>query len=407
LKLLLRRIKLAGAIAAMSLLVGACATSPPEQLEKARSSYQQAQQSNAAQYAPTELAEARKALKQAEQAYQEEGDEQLPRTLAYIAQRRAQEAMAQGKVNYLVTTREAKQQELVQRTDQARQRYQEELVRQRQINQMTAQQLEQQRAQLEQQRQRFAQERAQLDEQDRAAEDLRQRERDYQAAIQRLEVEIERREQAEDQLEEAMSTLEDVATVREEDGRGQVITLDNSVLFEVGKSELLPNARQRLKQVSDVLQMQQDRTITIEGHTDAQGSQQLNDRLSRDRAQSVKEYLVSRGLAADRIRTVGYGEERPIAGNESPEGRAMNRRVEIVLPTAEAVGGGPDRQDQQQQDQQQQDQQQQDQQPQQDMEPSEREMMEPSEPSEPSQEDWEADEPQDEEMLEEEPSPMD
>ena len=348
-QLLLHRLKFVGLIAALSLLVGACATSPPKQLEKARTTYQEAQQSNAAKYAPTELAQARKALLRAEQAFEEEGDEDITRTLSYVALRRAQEAMAQGEVNYLVTTREAKQQELFTRTEQARQQYQRELVRQRQVAQMNQQQLEQKRQQLEQARQ-------QLEQQDMTREEQLQREREYGAAIQKLEVEIQRRKQAEKQLEQARAKLEDVATVRQEDGRGQVITLDNSVLFEVGESELMPNARQRLKQVAEVLQMQQDRTITIEGHTDSQGTTSLNERLSEQRADAVKNFLVSRGIDSSRVRTVGYGEERPVASNQSPEGRAMNRRVEIVLPTDTAVGGGPEQQNKQQNQQNQQNQ---------------------------------------------------
>ncbi|QDG49573.1 DUF4398 domain-containing protein [Persicimonas caeni] len=340
---LLHRFKFAGLVAALSLMLGACATtSPPEQLVEARASYQKAQQSNAAKYAPTELAQAKKALLTAEKQFQETGDEEITRTLAYIAKRRSQEAMAQGKVNFLVTTRQAKQSELLARTESMREQYQRQLIRQRQMAQMNEQQLEQKRQELEQARE-------ELEDQGMTAEQLRQREREYAAAISKLEVEIERRKKAEQQLQTAMNKLEDIAEVRQEDGRGQVITLDNSVLFEVGQSELLPNARQRLKQVADVLQMQEDRKIVIEGHTDAQGSDQLNQRLSRERAQSVKDFLVSRGVDASRVQTVGYGEDRPIATNRTVEGRAMNRRVEIVLPTAEAVGGGPDQQKQQQQ----------------------------------------------------------
>lgn len=372
---LLHRFKLVGLIAALSLLVGACATAPPKQLEKARATYQQAQQSNAAKYAPTELAQARKALVRAEQAFEEEGDEEITRTLSYIALRRAQEAMAQGKVNYLVTTREAKQQELFARTEQARQQFRSQLIRQRQVAQMNEQQLEQKREQLERARER-------LQEQDMTREEQMQREREYATAIQKLEVEIERRKRAEQELEQVRERLDEVATVRQEDGRGQVITLDNSVLFEVGKSELLPNARQRLKQVADVLQMQEDRTITIEGHTDSQGSNSLNERLSEKRAESVKDYLVSRGIDSSRVRTVGFGEERPIASNDSPEGRAMNRRVEIVLPTDTAVGGGPDKQKQQQNEEKQRMQQEEEQRMQQDQQPQQQPEEEPQQPAE-------------------------
>lgn len=338
----LHRLMYAAMIAALSIALSACATTePPQQLVEARASYQQAQQSNAGKYAPTELAQAKKALLRAEQQFQAEGDEEVTRTLAYIAKRRAQAAMAQGKVNYLVTTRQAKQDELLARTETMREQYQRQLIRQRQMAQMSQQQLEQKRQQLERAQQ-------ELEEQGMTQEQIRQREREYAAAIQKLEVEIERRKKAEEQLETAMNKLQDIAEVRQEDGRGQVITLDNSVLFEVGKSELLPNARQRLKQVAEVLQMQEDRSIVIEGHTDSQGSNSLNERLSEQRAQSVKDYLVSRGVDSSRVRTVGFGEDRPIATNRTAEGRAMNRRVEIVLPTDTAVGGGPDQQDEQQ-----------------------------------------------------------
>lgn len=347
----LHRFTFVGMIAALSLALSACVTTePPQQLKEARASYHQAQQSNAAKYAPTELAQAKKALLRAEQEFQAEGDEEVTRTLAYIAKRRSQEAMAQGKVNFLVTTRQAKQSELLARTESMREQFQRQLVEQRQMARMTAQQLEQKREQLEQAQQ-------DLEEQGMTQDQIAQREREYGMAIQKLEVEIERRKQAEQQLETAMNRLQDIAKVRQEDGRGQVITLDNSVLFEVGKSELLPNARQRLKQVAEVLQMQENRTIVIEGHTDSQGSNSLNERLSQQRAQSVKDYLVSRGVDSSRVRTVGFGEDRPIATNRTVEGRAMNRRVEIVLPTDTAVGGGPDQQQQQPQHQQPQNQQ--------------------------------------------------
>ena len=73
----------------------------------------------------------------------------------------------------------------------------------------------------------------------------------------------------------------------------------------------------------------------IEGHTDSTGGEDFNIVLSEKRAQAVKEYLVMRGISADRITTVGAGPSRPIADNSTKEGRAMNRRVEIVLPTPE------------------------------------------------------------------------
>jgi outer membrane protein OmpA-like peptidoglycan-associated protein len=74
--------------------------------------------------------------------------------------------------------------------------------------------------------------------------------------------------------------------------------------------------------------------MVVEGHTDSQGSVDFNQNLSLQRAQSVRDYLVSRGIAADRISANGLGSTRPIAPNNNPEGRANNRRVEIIVQPA-------------------------------------------------------------------------
>lgn len=75
--------------------------------------------------------------------------------------------------------------------------------------------------------------------------------------------------------------------------------------------------------------------IVVEGHTDSQGSDSSNQALSERRAQAVVSFLVSRGVSAEQIRAQGLGESRPIADNNSPEGRANNRRVEIVIQPVE------------------------------------------------------------------------
>jgi outer membrane protein OmpA-like peptidoglycan-associated protein len=127
--------------------------------------------------------------------------------------------------------------------------------------------------------------------------------------------------------------VEDVASVRETE-EGRVITLPGEVLFRSGESELLPNARDRLRVVANALkeQTEEDFGIVVEGHADARGTDEFNARLSEARAQSVKQFLVSEGVDAERVRTVGRGEREPIATNDTPEGRANNRRVEIIVP---------------------------------------------------------------------------
>ena len=141
---------------------------------------------------------------------------------------------------------------------------------------------------------------------------------------------------AEKNASDAMSALAKLAAVKEE-SRGLVITLSGSVLFASDQATLLPAAQDRLAQVSDALLATKDRSILIEGHTDSQGSDTHNLDLSQRRAEAVRTFLTSRGYDPTLIRAQGIGEARPIADNTSAEGRANNRRVEIIVqPSATA-----------------------------------------------------------------------
>ena len=121
-----------------------------------------------------------------------------------------------------------------------------------------------------------------------------------------------------------------LAAVKDEP-RGMVITLSGSVLFASSKAILLPEARTRLDQVAEVLLTTKERKIVVEGHTDSQGKDATNLELSQRRADAVRNYLVERGYNADLIRAQGVGETHPVADNGNPEGRANNRRVELVI----------------------------------------------------------------------------
>jgi outer membrane protein OmpA-like peptidoglycan-associated protein len=92
----------------------------------------------------------------------------------------------------------------------------------------------------------------------------------------------------------------------------------------------LPGARKRLDEVASVL-VAQEQIAVVEGHTDAKGSPWKNVDLSRRRAEAVRRYLVSRGCATDRLVARGMGPDRPVADNATVEGRANNRRIEIVI----------------------------------------------------------------------------
>ena len=130
--------------------------------------------------------------------------------------------------------------------------------------------------------------------------------------------------------DDAMAELAKLAAIREEE-RGLVVTLSGSVLFQSAQSTLMPAAQIKLDQVAKALMAVSERNIIVEGYTDSQGSASYNQTLSQNRADTVRNYLVRRGYPSNRIRAQGMGEGSPVADNSSAEGRANNRRVEIVI----------------------------------------------------------------------------
>jgi len=117
--------------------------------------------------------------------------------------------------------------------------------------------------------------------------------------------------------------------------RGLVLTLGDT-LFATGKSEIKSGATANLDRLGDFLAEYPDRTASIEGFTDSTGSEDSNQVLSEHRADSVKRYLIGRGVQSARLTSTGRGESAPVADNESTAGRQQNRRVEVVI--SEAAG---------------------------------------------------------------------
>jgi outer membrane protein OmpA-like peptidoglycan-associated protein len=109
-----------------------------------------------------------------------------------------------------------------------------------------------------------------------------------------------------------------------------VVTLGD-VLFETGEADLKDSAMTSLVDVVDLLQTEPDKQIRIEGHTDATGPAEVNQKLSQQRADSVRQSLMSLGVSGERMRAVGMGEDYPIASNDSEDGRSRNRRVDVIL----------------------------------------------------------------------------
>ena len=114
------------------------------------------------------------------------------------------------------------------------------------------------------------------------------------------------------------------------EARGQVMTLSGEA-FASGQSKLRPEARANLQRVVEFVNRFPDKDVLVEGHTDSQGGDNLNQVLSQKRAESVRDALAQEGVDLTRLTAVGLGKDQPIADNASREGRARNRRVEIVV----------------------------------------------------------------------------
>lgn len=300
--------------AALMGAIGCASTQPSDQLVAARRAYQEAAQGPADRLVPARLYEARAALVEAEEAQREDPDSLRAVSLAYIAERRAQEATAlaeQSQSRYQIA--------------QAKQREQEVLRNQRDVAQLS---LEEAQKELAQVRDRLRATGTELGE---STDQLRQRETDLARREQELQAERAARAQAEQTAKEAVASLDKLAKIQQDSDR-TVITLSGQVLFASGKATLLPTARMRLAQVATALKTQTPETIiTVNGYTDSIGDAATNMQLSRERADAVRDFFVSQGIDASRIRSVGHGQENPIASNDTPEGRANNRRVELVL----------------------------------------------------------------------------
>lgn len=249
-----------------------CASTTPKELNDARAALRGASEGPAAQYSPAQLHTAQQSLQLAEKTFEEEGDSPDTRDRAYVAMRKAQLADTQA------------------RTDQHRAQLE---AMGKQTNKMKDAQLAGAQTQLAQ--------------------------------------EAERRKAAEEAAKKSADELARLASVKQEE-RGMVITLSGSVLFASDKAELLPAAQQRLSDVAKALnEGNPNAQLVVEGHTDAKGSQGHNLELSARRAEAVRTYLVSQGVDSKRISAQGLGFSRPVADNKSAEGRANNRRVEIVV----------------------------------------------------------------------------
>ena len=131
---------------------------------------------------------------------------------------------------------------------------------------------------------------------------------------------------------EKFPRLKMVPPVPSVEANSLLITLDSGILFDVDKYDVRPEAKRALASLATVLKEADVKAFEVDGHTDSDAGDKHNQILSENRANAVKNFLTSQGITAE-ITIKGYGESRPIASNDTPEGKQKNRRVEIIIPT--------------------------------------------------------------------------
>jgi len=162
-----------------------------------------------------------------------------------------------------------------------------------------------------------------------AREDLARAQQDRDRVL--LAARAQEADRAKAQLAQTQQQLAELQAKQTE--RGPVVTLGD-VLFDTGKATLKPGADLSLDRLASYLSAHPQTKVLIEGNTDSTGTAELNQALSERRAEAVANGLVGRGVSADAIRTLGRGEDYPVASNQTAAGRQQNRRVEIVFSDA-------------------------------------------------------------------------
>ena len=317
-------------LAVVALLALAACTSAPKKdlaLEQVRTQLEELKSNqDLAGYAPLALGEAERALRQAETAT---GNDTYRIHLIYMADRRIQIARA-------VAQREQLEEEIVRLGEERN----DLLVR--------ASQMEAERARFEAEQARMISE-AQAEDARRAREEAAmaaQREAESQRTAEQAQVEAEQakalaassvtaaelaRREAELAVEQANTLRRQLENLQLRQTESGVVVTLGDVLFETGETDLRSEAMESLVEVVDLLQSEPDKQIRIEGHTDSTGNEEANLLISQQRADAVLEALVSLGVDADRVTSVGMGQDFPIASNDTEDGRAQNRRVDVIL----------------------------------------------------------------------------
>ena len=315
----------------------------PLALFEARNAIRIARASKAETYAAAVLAKAEQSLQKAEAAYR---DKQAKTTVETFAREAAQNSEDARLMSVKQQEEERLAKESLEREAKARAQAEEEAARRKQAEEdrTRAEEAMAEAKRMREEAELAAQQAAAAKAEAEAAraEALQQKEllavEADKARKSAEESERLRQEAEKDKSELRARLLNQLNSILEtrDSARGLIANMGD-VLFETGKFNLRPEARERLAKVSGILLAYSGLKVAIEGHTDSVGTEDYNLQLSKQRADAVREYLVKEGVQEEVITAIGLGMSQPIAGNETADGRKKNRRVELVV-SGEAIG---------------------------------------------------------------------
>jgi outer membrane protein OmpA-like peptidoglycan-associated protein len=301
----------------------------PLELYEARNAVRIARWTGAATYAPEPLHKAEVSLQNAE-------EELIGKIGKKTVAQNSRDAAQTAEDARLITVRRIEDEQLANERAASAAR---EADANAQVSQADSERLAAERAKREADQARLDAERAKADSdaaadramRDKAAAEAAQAaeaERSRQAVAQAEREKAELREQLRAQLNAILETRETA--------RGLIVNMSD-VLFDTGKYTLKPGAKEKLAKIAGIVLGHPGLKLEVEGHTDSVGSEEMNQRLSEQRADTVRAYLVAQSLPPDAITAHGFGKTQPVATNDNAAGRQQNRRVELVV-SGDAIG---------------------------------------------------------------------
>jgi outer membrane protein OmpA-like peptidoglycan-associated protein len=311
----------------------------PRDVQQARNAVAIAQIAQAARYAPDGLATAQRLLAQVEQLVAGDKSTRDIQSQARAAVQAAEEARLQSVGRRLAEAQEAARAAAAAREQAARTAAAQELaareaaVRDRERAEAAARDAVREREQAQQAALDAARQQERAEQARREAEALRAQAQAQAGEAQALRAQAETEKAAlRAKLLQQFSAILDT----QDTARGLIVNVGD-VLFETGKYELLPPAREKLARFAGIVLGHPDLAVQAEGFTDSTGTAEINEQLSQRRADAVSDFLKAQGLPRERLATRGFGATQPVASNDTPEGRRQNRRVELVV-SGEVIG---------------------------------------------------------------------